>query len=146
MSAESNLATARRIVDEAWNQGRLEMLDDTIADDFVNHDPADPEDARGRDALKERIRSYQTAMPDVVVTIEEGFASGDLVATRWSATGTNDGELMGMPPTHKRTTITGLSIDRFDSDGRLRETWDQWDNLGFMTQLGLIPETAAAAG
>jgi SnoaL-like polyketide cyclase len=52
---------------------------------------------------------------------------------------------MGMPPTHKAMSITGLSIDRFDADGRLPETWDQWDNLGSMTQMGLIPETAATA-
>lgn len=145
MSAESNLATARRIVDEAWNQRRLEVLDEVIATDFVNHDPADPEDVRGRDALAERIRGYQTAMPDLVVTIEDGFASGDFVATRWNARGTNDGELMGMAPTHKSMSITGLTIDRFDADGRLSETWDQWDNLGFMTQMGLIPEPVAAA-
>lgn len=144
MSAESNLATVRRIVHEAWNQRRLEVLDEVIATDFVNHDPADPEDVRGIDAFKERVRGYHTAMPDLVVTIEEGFASGDLVATRWNARGTNEGELAGMPPTHKTMSITGMSIDRFDADGRLCETWDQWDNLGFMTQLGLIPETAAA--
>lgn len=144
MSAESNIATARRIVDEAWNQRRLEVLDEVLATDFVNHDPADPEDVRGVDAIKERLRGYHTAMPDLVVTIEEAFASGDLVATRWNARGTNEGELAGMPATHKTMTITGLSIDRFDADGKLCETWDQWDNLGFMTQLGLIPETAAA--
>jgi steroid delta-isomerase-like uncharacterized protein len=144
MSAESNLATARRIVDEAWNQRRLDVLDETLSPDFVNHDPADPEDVRGIDAIKERVRSYHTAMPDLAVTIEEAFASGDLVATRWNARGTNEGELAGMPATHKQMNITGMSIDRFDADGKLCETWDHWDNLGFMTQLGLIPETAAA--
>jgi steroid delta-isomerase-like uncharacterized protein len=144
MSAESNLANARRIVDEAWNQRRLDVLDEVLSPDFVNHDPADPEDVRGIDAIKERVRGYHTAMPDLVVTIEEAFASGDLVATRWNARGTNEGELAGMPATHKQMNITGMSIDRFDADGKLRETWDQWDNLGFMTQLGLIPETAAA--
>jgi steroid delta-isomerase-like uncharacterized protein len=144
MSAESNIATARRIVDEAWNQRRLEVLDEVLATDFVNHDPADPQDVVGVEAIKERLRGYHTAMPDLVVTIDEAFGSGDLVATRWNARGTNEGELAGMPPTHKLMTITGLSIDRFDADGKLCETWDQWDNLGLMTQLGLIPETAAA--
>ena len=51
-----------------------------------------------------------------------------------------------MPPTGKRIEITGLSINRFDSDGKLAETWDQWDNAGFMTQLGVTPEMAAQAG
>jgi steroid delta-isomerase-like uncharacterized protein len=143
MSADSNAATTRRILDEAWNQGRLEVLDETVAEDFVNHDPADPEDLRGREAFKERVRGYRTAMPDLKVTIEELIASDEFVATRWTATGTNDGELQGMPATHRAVTITGNSIDRFDAQGRLVETWDQWDNLGFMQRLGLIPEMAA---
>jgi steroid delta-isomerase-like uncharacterized protein len=143
MSADSNAATTRRINDEAWNQGRLEILDETVAENFVNHDPADPEDLHGRDALKERVRGYRAAMPDLKVTIVDLVASDERVATRWTATGTNDGELQGMPATHRAVTITGQSIDVFDADGRIVETWDQWDNLGFMQQLGLIPEMAA---
>ena len=89
---------------------------------------------------------YRTAMPDLEVVVEDAFGSGDRVCTRWTARGTNDGELMGMPPTGKRVEITGNSIDRFDADGKVVETWDQWDNAGFMTQLGLTPEAAAQAG
>jgi predicted ester cyclase len=51
-----------------------------------------------------------------------------------------------MPPTGRRVEITGLSMDRFDADGKLVESWDQWDNLGFMSQLGVSPEAIAQAG
>jgi steroid delta-isomerase-like uncharacterized protein len=146
MSAEDNVATAQRIVDEAWNARNLDALDELVASDVVNHDPADPEDVRGLDALKERIAGYHAAMSDLKVTFDEAFGSGDFVATRWHAEGTNDGELAGMPATGKRVSMTGLSIDRFDADGKLAETWDQWDNLGFMQQLGMIPEGATATG
>ena len=146
MSVEDNIATARRVIDEAWNGRNVDVLDETLAEDFVNHDPADTEDVRGVEALKERLRGYHTAMSDLRVTFDEVFGSGDFVATRWHAEGTNDGELAGMPATGKRMTITGLSIDRFDAEGKIAETWDQWDNLGFMEQLGMIPEAAAAAG
>ena len=145
MSAEANAAAARRIIEEAFNQGRLEVFDEVCSPDIVSHDPAEPEDLRGIEAHKERVRAYRTAMSDLVLAIEDTIATEDKVATRWRARGTNDGEMMGMPPTGKRTDITGMSIDRFDSDGKIVETWDQWDNAGFMVQLGLAPDPAAAS-
>jgi steroid delta-isomerase-like uncharacterized protein len=146
MSEEDNAAAARRIIDEGFNAGRMEVFDEVCAPDVVTHDPAEQENLRGTEAHKERTMGYRTAMPDLVVTIEDIFASGDRVASRWTASGTNDGELMGMPPTHRRVEITGLTIDRFDADGRLAESWDQWDNAGFVSQLGISPETLAEAG
>jgi steroid delta-isomerase-like uncharacterized protein len=146
MAAEDNATAARRALEEGFNQGRLEVFDEICAPDVVTHDPAEQEDVRGIEAQKERTAGYRTAMPDLKVTIEEIFASGDFVATRWTARGTNDGELMGMPPTGNRVEITGNSIDRFDAEGKLVETWDQWDNAGFMAQLGIPAEAAAQAG
>ena len=138
MSAEANAATARRIV-EAWNTGNLDVLDELLAPDYVDHDLSTHEDVQGVEANKERVRAYRAAMSDLRVTIDDLVAGGDRVASRWHATGTNDGELMGNPPTNRALEITGMSIDRFDADGRLVETWDQWDNMGFMQQLGLAP-------
>lgn len=146
MSAEDNAEAARSILEEGFNQGRLEVFDEVCSPDVVSHDPAEPEDVRGVEAHKERCQGYRTAMPDLQVTVEDQIAAGDNVAIRWSARGTNDGELMGMPPTGRRMEITGLSIDRFDADGQLVETWDQWDNAGFMSQLGISPEQMAQAG
>lgn len=85
-------------------------------------------------------------MPDLQVTAEDLIATDDKVVMRWTVRGTNDGELMGMPPTGRSVEITGISIDRFDEDGRLVETWDQWDNAGFMEQLGISAEALAEAG
>ncbi len=146
MSAEANAAAAQRIVDEAFNAGRLEVFDEVCSPDVVSHDPAEPDDIRGIEAHKERVRMYRTAMPDLQVTFDDVIASGDKVATRWTVRGTNDGELMGMLPTGRKVEVTGMSIDRFDADGKIVETWDQWDNSGFMAQLGLAPEPVAQAG
>ena len=146
MSAESNAEAARRVIEEGFTQGRLEVFDEVRSPDVVSHDPAEPEDVRGIDAHKQRAQAYRTAMSDLVVSVEDMIASEDGVATRWRARGTNDGELMGMPPTGRQVDITGISIDRFDADGKVVETWDQWDNAGFMTQLGISPEAMAEAG
>jgi steroid delta-isomerase-like uncharacterized protein len=144
MSEEANAKAARRVLDEAFNQGRLEVLDEVCSPELIGHDPAEPEDLRGIQPQKERVRAYRTAMSDLECVVEDIFASGDKVCTRWTARGTNDGELMGMAPTGKRAEVTGISIDRFDDEGKIVETWDQWDNAGFMVQLGLAPEPAAA--
>ncbi len=146
MSAEANAAAAKRVVEEAFNQGNVDVLDEVLSADAVSHDPAEPEDVRGIDAHKQRVLGYRAAMSDMQVTVDDIFAEGDKVAMRWSVTGTNDGELQGMPPTGKRVAFTGLSIDRFDADGKLVETWDSWDNAGFMQQLGITPEMAGQAG
>jgi steroid delta-isomerase-like uncharacterized protein len=146
MSAEANAATARRVVDEAFNEGRLDVIDEVSSPDIVTHDPAEPEDLHGTEVLKERVNRYRTAMPDLHITFDDVFATEDRAAMRWTVRGTNDGELEGMPATHRKVEITGNSIDRFDADGKIVETWDNWDNAGFMAQLGITPEMVAQAG
>ena len=145
MSADANIAAAKRVIDEAFNQGNVDVLDEVLSADAVSHDPAEPEDVRGVEAHKQRVLGYRAAMSDLHVTVDDVFAEGNMVAMRWSVEATNDGELQGMPPTGKHVAFTGLSIDRFDADGRIAETWDQWDNAGFMQQLGITPEMAAQA-
>jgi steroid delta-isomerase-like uncharacterized protein len=146
MSAEANAAAAKRVLDEAFNQGSLEVLDEICSPDVVSHDPAEPEDVRGIDAHKERVAGYRAAMSDLTITADDVVASGDKVAIRWSVRGTNDGELQGIPATGRKVEFMGISIDHFDSDGKIVETWDSWDNAGFMAQLGLAPELATQAG
>jgi steroid delta-isomerase-like uncharacterized protein len=143
MSAEQNLASARRLLDEAWSSGNLDVIDQLCSSDCVDHDLSSHDDTRGIEANKDRVRMYRTAMSDLKVTVDDMFASGDEVCTRWRAIGTNDGELMGAPPTNRRVEICGMSIDRFNDEGKLVETWDHWDNLGMMQQLGMMPEMAA---
>jgi steroid delta-isomerase-like uncharacterized protein len=144
MSAESNAEAARRVID-AFNTGDMSGIDECCSSDWVSHDPAETEDIVGIDAHKARVEGYRTAMSDLRVTVEDLFATDDRVATRWRAQGTNDGELMGMPASGNRVEITGNSIDRFE-DGKIVETWDQWDNAGFMQQLGIGAEAMAEAG
>jgi len=142
MSAE-NKALARRLVEEAFNAGRLEVVDELVASDFVEHDPSLTEEVRGPAGVKELIGGYRAAFPDIRITIEDQIADGDYVVSRWSGTGTHQGELMGMPATGKQATVTGITIDRI-VDGRIVESWDNWDTLGMMQQLGAIPAPAMA--
>jgi steroid delta-isomerase-like uncharacterized protein len=142
MSA-ANKALAKRLIDEAFNAGRLEVVDEVFSNDFVGHDPALPQDMRGPAAAKELIAGYRAAFPDIRLTIEDQIAEGDRVVTRWRGTGTHRGELFGIAPTGKQATVDGITIDRI-VNGRIAESWDNWDTLGLMQQLGAVPAMATA--
>jgi steroid delta-isomerase-like uncharacterized protein len=143
MSAESNKALSRRLLEEAFNAGNIDVVDELVTTDVVNHDAALPEAMIGPDAAKASIRGYRTAFPDLRITIEEQIADDQAVATRWSAKGTQEGELMGMPASGKQATVTGITIDRI-VDGRIAESWTNWDTLGMLQQLGVVPALATA--
>jgi steroid delta-isomerase-like uncharacterized protein len=142
MSADTK-AIARRFLEEAFNSGNLAVVDELVAPEFVNHDAALPEPGVGIEAAKASITGYREAFPDLRLTIEQQLAEGEYVTTRWSARGTHQGNLMGMAPTGKQATVTGITIDRI-VDGRFVESWTNWDTLGLMQQLGVIPALATA--
>lgn len=144
MSAE-NVATSRRLIDEGFNQGNLGVIDEIAAEGFVDHDPmAGDLDAEG---TKQSIAGYRAAFPDLHCTIEDIIDAGDKVIYRWSAQGTFENELMGLPPNHEQgDPVRGITIDRFEGD-RVAESWSQWDTLTLMRDIGAVSEpTAATAG
>ena len=136
--SEENKALSRRVIEEVFNANNLEVVDELVAEDHVHHDPAMPEEGHGREHMKEFATMYRSAFPDVHLQIEDQIAEEDLVATRWVASGTHEGELMGIEPTGNRVRVAGMTIDRI-ADGQIAETWDNYDALGMMQQLGAIP-------
>jgi steroid delta-isomerase-like uncharacterized protein len=140
--SEANKTVSRRLTEEAFNQGNYGVIDELVAPTFVNHDPATG-DTKGPQGTRELIEGYRSAFPDIEIRIEEQVAEGDLVVTRWTGTGTHKGELMGVAPTGKGTTVTGVTIDKI-KDGKIVESWNNWDTLGLMRQLGVVEELTTA--
>lgn len=134
---EANKAVARRAIQEIWSQGNLAVADEIIAPDYVYHEPA-MGDIAGPEGLKQAVSAYRTAYPDLNFVIDDIIAQNDLVAIRWTASGTQRGELMGIPPTGLHTTSAGINMTRY-KDGKAVEDWATWDILGLMQQLGVIP-------
>jgi steroid delta-isomerase-like uncharacterized protein len=141
MSTEENKAIVRRLNDEVWTDGRLEVIDELIADDFVTTVVGAPEQIRGPQGFREFVVMYRKAFPDLRITVDEQIAEGDIVVTRWTATGRNEGALMGMPATGKQATTAGININRI-SGGKLVEGWGLFDPLGLLQQLGAVPAPA----
>jgi steroid delta-isomerase-like uncharacterized protein len=144
MGTQENAATSRRVLEECFNKGNLDLIDQCCTPNVVQHDPAQQSDLRGPRALKDQIQIYRDGMSDLELTVDDIIAVDDKVVTRWRGTGTNDGSMMGMPPTGRHSEVTGITIDRFDSAGRITEVWTEWDNLGFITQLGVAEQALAA--
>lgn len=140
--SEQNKAIVRRLIEEAW-KGNLDVIDELVDRDYVGYDPSNPEPVRGPEGMKEFVTTYRTAFPDANITIEDQIAEGDKVVTRWTGRGTHEGDLMGIAPTRKQATVTGISIARL-ADGKVVEDWTNWDTLGLMQQLGVVPELARA--
>jgi steroid delta-isomerase-like uncharacterized protein len=135
--SEANKALVRRMANEVMNNGNLRVVDEIIAPNAVNHSNP-PGFPAGTAGVKQMVTMYRSAFPDMRITIEDLVAEGDKVVARWSATGTHRGELMGIPATGKRVTVTGIEINRI-AGGKIAEHWEIFDQLSMMQQLGVVP-------
>lgn len=133
---DANKALARRFVDEIFVRGRKESVDELLADDFTPH--TWPSTGDGKADLRNTIDRLSTVLDDVSFTIEDVIAEGDLVVVRVTASATQVGEFMGMPPSGKRYTIGEIHIFRI-RDGLVTEHWHHFDQMGMMRQLGAMP-------
>lgn len=135
-SGEENKAAVRACFENA-SQGNFDALDDIVTDDYVLH----PEEIQGADGLKETVQRYREALDGLRVTIDQQFTDGDYVATRYTISGTHNGDLMGTPPTGKGVSFTGITISRCEG-GRIAEEWEVTDVIGLLGQVGGLPAMA----
>ncbi|HEX2069200.1 MAG TPA: ester cyclase [Actinomycetota bacterium] len=130
-----------RLVEEGFNGGRVELLDEFIHPDLIEHSNA-PLIGTGLEAMKQRLIAVRNAFPDAHLDIEDLAASADKVWWRWRFTATHRGDFIGVPPTGKRVETTGVSIERI-ADGKIVEHWSFSDRLALWDQLGVdIPAAA----
>jgi steroid delta-isomerase-like uncharacterized protein len=142
--SEQNKKVARQVL-EVFGSGDLDVLDELVSANAVDHDTQNPNgNIRGPEGSKLTIAMYREAFPDLRMKVEDQIAVGDKVVTRWTAIGTHDGDLPGLPASGNKSTVTGIGIDRFE-DGKIVEAWTNWDTLGMMQQLGAVPAGAAAS-
>jgi len=139
MSAENNKMIVRRWYQDVLSAGNEHLIDKLFTSNYTHHEEIVPGGwPRGTEGAYALAHTYRTASSDIQYTIEEQLADGDKVVTRWSARGTHTGLFLGAPASGKSYTITGISIERIESD-KIAETWSNWDLAGLMAQLGLLP-------
>lgn len=138
-TTEQNKKLLRIAVEEIWNKGNFQLLNDFVTDDFVVYFSRPGEELRGPDNVRQFYTNLREAFPDIKFKILTQVAEGDKVVTHWSATGTHKGVFRGIPATGNRVNFSAMDIDRI-TDGKAVECWTNVDELSLMQQLGVIPE------
>jgi steroid delta-isomerase-like uncharacterized protein len=135
--SEQYKTAARNLIEKGFNQKDGSAFDAYFSTDLKDHalPPGVPEGFEGR---KMFYSAMLAAFPDMQVQLEDVFAEGDKLVTRWSVRGTHQGEMMGIPPTGKQVSVGGIAIDRFEN-GQSVEHWEIFNQMGLMQQLGVIP-------
>lgn len=133
--SEENTAIARRYVEEFWNDRRVDLFDELVAQDGVSHTNQGDADIEG---WRQGVGMLRNAFPDFHITVEDEMAVDSKVVQRWILSGTHQGELLGIPATGKKVAWPAIAIFRL-SGTKIAEVWVQGDSLGMMQQLGAIP-------
>jgi steroid delta-isomerase-like uncharacterized protein len=141
MTTEHNKALMRRMLDEVVAGGHLDLMDELVAPDFVNHNvvgTAEMSTTVGIDSFRQEIAALRSGFPDLTIEIVHLLADGDMVVAHVRGIGTHLGEFGGVPPTGKRGDVASITIIRI-VDGKLAERWNLVDRYGMLQQLGVLP-------
>lgn len=132
----SEEAVVRRFYEDMCTGRKLDLAEELFASDHVMHDPQVPSE-RGPRGMADMVSVYQQGA-DGRWTVEEIFSAGDRVVVRWTGSGSHIGELNGVPATGKPIRVDAITIHRM-ADGKIAETWEVWDTLGLLQQIGVVP-------
>ena len=133
--AERNLALARNAFTQIYGEGKVALVDQLYADDFVDDSPGG---GKGRDLIKQAVTGFHKAFPDLRIEIEDAFAVDDKVVLRYTAHGTQMGPYYDVPPSGKAVAVRGITIFQI-VNGKIKTEWTEYDRLGAMRQIGAIP-------
>ena len=139
MSTEHNKDLVRSFIERAWNNGDLTAME-IYSPRFINHNPG----ASGptREGFARAIEAFRAAFPDLHCAVDLLLAEGDFVTLRWTMRGTQHGPFLGITPTGRQATWTGINISRI-TDGEVVEAWNNMDMFGLLQQLNGAPAPAA---
>jgi steroid delta-isomerase-like uncharacterized protein len=137
MLKTNNIKLIKRYFDEVWNNGRLDVLDEIIASDYINHSPGMPNPIPGPDGLKPIVAAIRKAFPDLKYVIENMVVTEDQVAVQTTMHGTHAGDFFGIAPTQKVIKVGQMQIERL-ADNKIVEHWRITDELNLLKQLGQI--------
>ncbi|MFF5501005.1 ester cyclase [Streptomyces roseolus] len=132
-----NKANARQMFEMFADGTDLALLDGVLAEGYHDHDPTNPQDVLGMDAVRREVEEWRAGF-DFAFTVEDQIAEGDRVCTRWTWKGVHVGDFMGLQPSGMEVAMTGTTVHRFRDDGKIVEGWWQYDLLGLMGRLGAV--------
>jgi steroid delta-isomerase-like uncharacterized protein len=138
MSEAENKTMIRRLVEEGLNKRNATLLEEVYAAEYIGHDPERPAPRSLEDLKQGMVGLLGKVFPDAQYSINDLVAENDLVVWHWTFRATHQGELMGIPPTGKSITFSGVNIFRM-ANGKVVEDWVYRDTVGMLRQLGAMP-------
>jgi steroid delta-isomerase-like uncharacterized protein len=139
--ADDNKRFVRRALDELYAKGDLELVEELIHADFQDHDPAHPDQPTGPESVRQTVRNLHAAFGELRFEVDDEIAEGDKVVQRVTMSGRHTGPLMGREPTGRTFEVRHVNIWRV-ADGKIADHWGSRDDLGLLSQLGLLPPPA----
>jgi steroid delta-isomerase-like uncharacterized protein len=136
MPTQDNIKIVRQVF-EAWNAHDPERYAKLLDEKWALESDTVPATLNGRDAARQFMQIYVTAFPDLHFELPQVLGEGDFVVTRWTATGTHRGDLMGIPPTQRRVVTRGCSVSQV-KNGKVAHDWNYWDTGHLLKQLGVM--------
>lgn len=136
-AAERHEARLREYIVECWEKGNVDRLDEFVSANYVEHNPAAPDDIEGIDGHRANIEQYRRTFPDMRVDLELVVAADRYTAQLLTGSGTHEGEFMGVPPTGETVEFMGAGFTEWE-DGKMIEDWSVIDLLSIMQQLGMV--------
>jgi steroid delta-isomerase-like uncharacterized protein len=125
-----------RLYHSVWNERRLEYIDQVIAETHALGDPTVSGKGVGPTAYRRQVERFLAGLPDLKFAVDETISEGDKLVVSWTITGTHRGEFLGVPPTNKKVTFSGITINQI-ADGKVLESTVIWDGLGLLKQFGI---------
>jgi steroid delta-isomerase-like uncharacterized protein len=139
MSTKENIKLINKYNEEILRRGNMDKVEELLANDYEHGTPPAGMSPT-REGFKEFISMVHRGFSDYDMTVKETISEGDMVVQRWTATGTHDGEFLGLPPSEKEIKFDGTSVYQI-KDGKIQKDWTIADMMGMMQQIGAIPET-----
>lgn len=137
-----NLAVVSRIWTDLWNRGEMAVTPEIFSKDYLGHLPLMT--VHGPEEFVGMVAQYRGAFPDVHLSVEDTFTSGDRIGVRWVSRGTHQVDLFGIPASFKKIEVGGISIFRMEN-GKVAEEWESFDALGMMQTIGGVAAPATGA-
>jgi steroid delta-isomerase-like uncharacterized protein len=125
-----------RLYHSVWNERRMEYIDQVIAPTHALGDPTVSGGAVGPLAYRRQVERFVNGLPDLKFTVDDTVSEGDKLVVSWTITGTHRGEFLGVPPTNRKVTFSGITINQI-ANGKILESTVIWDGLGLLKQFGI---------
>jgi len=137
MSAD-NKAIVRRLYEEVWNKRKLEVINEIISPSHGLQAPNISGSSIGPAAYRRNVSLFLAGYPDLRLTIQDIIGEKDKVVACWTISGTHKGDYLGIPATNKKVSVDGMTIHHI-AGGKIMDSYSNWDALGMMQQLGVVP-------